>query len=208
MVIPGSGTWVTRSQDGSFVVVPGSGTFSVQPTTHAVFAQGGSFVVTAGTGTHIIKSQEGSFVVTPGSGTFSTRSQDGSYVVTPGTGSFNQGTYTVTPGTGAFVTSSSTQTLKSQSFSLTATGTIITAVASKRLRIYATKLNVSAAISVNFRDGATPNLEGAMALAANGGFVEVVDPPAFLFQTTSGNSLDLVMSGSGTAAGRVSYWEE
>ena len=100
------------------------------------------------------------------------------------------------------------KTLKSASFSLTATGTAITAVGGKRLKVYAVKLVVSAAISVNWRDGASTNMEGAQALAANGGYVEGINPPAFLFGTTAGNSLDLVITGTGTAAGRVSYWDD
>lgn len=100
------------------------------------------------------------------------------------------------------------KTLKTQSFSLSATGTVISAVASKRLKIYAIKLNCSAALTVNWRDGATTALEGAQAYAANGGYTESVQPPAFLLATTAGNSLDLVISGTGTAAGRVTYWDD
>ena len=112
-------------------------------------------------------------------------------------------------GTGALLVADATvKTLKSASFSLSATGTVITAVATKRLKVYAIKLVVSAAISVNFRDGASTGLEGAQAIAANGGYIESVNPPAFLFGTTAGNSLDLVISGTGTAAGRVSYWDD
>ena len=102
----------------------------------------------------------------------------------------------------------STQTLKSAAFSLSATGTVVSAVVGKKIRVYAVKLVVSAAISVNFRDGATTALEGAMPLAANGGFVEIIPPPFYVFQTTVGNSLDLVISGTGTASGRISFWEE
>lgn len=98
--------------------------------------------------------------------------------------------------------------LRTASFSLTATGTVVSAITGLRIRVYAVKLVASAAISVNFRDGGATNLEGAQALAINGGFVENINPPAFLFQTTAGNSLDLVISGVGTAAGRVSYFAE
>lgn len=100
------------------------------------------------------------------------------------------------------------KTLKSTSVSLSATGTAISAVTGKKLKVYAVKLVVSAAISVNWRDGASTGLEGAQALAANGGYVESVNPPAFLFATSAGNSLDLDISGTGTAAGRVSYWDD
>ena len=100
------------------------------------------------------------------------------------------------------------KTLKTAAVSLTATGTALAAVPTKRLKVYAVKLVVSAALSVHWRDGAATALEGAQALAANGGYTEAVDPPAFLFATTAGQSLDLVISGTGTAAGRLSYWDD
>lgn len=98
--------------------------------------------------------------------------------------------------------------LKSVAFSLNTTGAVITAVAGKALKIFAVKCIVSAAISINFRNGASTNIEEAMPLAANGGYVESVTPPNFLFQTSQGNGLDLVISGTGTASGRVSYWDD
>lgn len=100
------------------------------------------------------------------------------------------------------------KTLKSAVINLGATGTVINAVSTKRIKVFAVKLVVSAAVSVSFRDGASTGLEGAQPLAANGGFVESVNPPAFLFGTTAGNSLDLVISGAGTVVGRVSYWDD
>ena len=100
------------------------------------------------------------------------------------------------------------KTLKTVSFSLSATGTAVSAVSGKKLKVYAVKLVVSAAISVNFRDGTSSNIEGAQAIAANSGYIETINPPAFLFATTAGSSLDLVISGSGTAAGRISYWDD
>lgn len=98
--------------------------------------------------------------------------------------------------------------LRTRAFSLTATGTVVPAISGLRIRVYAVKLVASAAISVNFRDGTGDDLEGAQPLAINGGFVEIILPPASLFHTTAGNSLDLVISGVGTAAGRVSYFAE
>lgn len=104
--------------------------------------------------------------------------------------------------------SDSRKTFKSASFSLNATGTVVSAVASKRIKVFVSKVVVSAAISVNWRSGASTDLEGAMPFAANGGSIECVDPPAFLFGTAAGERLDLVISGAGTAAGRVSYWDD
>lgn len=115
--------------------------------------------------------------------------------------------------TGAVIISSgnltdagSGKTLKTAAFSLSATGTVIPAVSTKRLKVYAVKLLVSAAITVSFRDGASTSLEGAQVLS--GGYIEVINPPSFLFASTAGNSIDLVIVGVGTAAGRVSYWDD
>lgn len=98
--------------------------------------------------------------------------------------------------------------LKAQSFSLSATGNIVPAVSGRRIKVYSVKLVVDAALSVNFRSGASTALEGALPLAANGGFVEATTPPNYLFATTAGEALDLVITGTGTASGRVSFWDE
>ena len=112
------------------------------------------------------------------------------------------------PARAQIITAGPPSTLKTASFSLAATGAVVAAVSGKRIKVYAVRLVVSAAVSVNFRDGASTALEGAQPLAANGGFAESVNPPAFLFATTAGNALDLVISGAGTVSGRVSYWDE
>ena len=162
----------------------------------------GAVVIASGTITGITNAVAvtGTFwqATQPVSGTFWQATQ-------PVSGTFWQATQ---PVSGTVTDGGAGKTLKSASFSLTATGTVVGAVGGKRLKVYAVKLVVSAAISVNFRDGGATALEGAQSLAANGGFVESLNPPAFLFGTTAGNSLDLVISGTGTAAGRVSYWDD
>lgn len=100
------------------------------------------------------------------------------------------------------------KTLKTVAVSISATGTVIAAVSAKRLKVYAVKLICSAALSIKFRDGASTNLEGAQDFVANGGVAESVTPPEFLFATTAGNSLDLVITGTGTVSGRLSYWDD
>lgn len=106
------------------------------------------------------------------------------------------------------ISNAASKALKTANFSLSATGTVVTAVPGKRIKVFAAKLIVDAAIGVAWRDGGSTALEGTYSLAANGGFIEQVTPPAFLFSTTAGNSLDLVITGAGNAAGRVSYWDE
>lgn len=105
------------------------------------------------------------------------------------------------------------KTLKTQKFSMTTTGTVIAATDSKRLKVYAVKLAASNKdMTVNFRDGASTLLEEPIPMGSGGGtaglYVETLNPPAFLFATTGGNSLDLVMTGSGTVSGRISYWDD
>jgi len=99
-------------------------------------------------------------------------------------------------------------TLKTASVNLSATGTVVNAITGKKIKVYAVKLVCSAALTINWRDGSTNNLEGGQSFAANGGYVESVNPPAYLFATSPGNSLDLVISGTGTVGGRVSYWDD
>ena len=108
---------------------------------------------------------------------------------------------------GTVLDGGSGKTIKSSAISLTSTGTVISAVPTKRIKVFAIKLICSAALAVNWRDGATTALEGIQSIAINGGYTESVNPPNFLFGTTAGNSLDLVITGVGTAAGRISYWD-
>ena len=100
------------------------------------------------------------------------------------------------------------KTLKSVAFSLSSTGTLITGVTGKVIKVYSAKAIVSAALAINFRDGASTDIEGAMPLAANGGYIESVTPPHFLFKTSKDNSLDLVITGTGTVSGRLSYFDD
>jgi len=98
-------------------------------------------------------------------------------------------------------------TLKTAPINLTATGTVVSAVATKRLKVYSVLLGCSANLTVNWRDGAATAIDGPMVIAANGGYALAASYPTFLFASSAGNSLDLVISGTGTVAGRVSYWD-
>lgn len=120
----------------------------------------------------------------------------------------NTGAVVISSGAVTATDGGSGKTLKSAVVSLTATGTVIALVAGKRIKVYAIKLVCSAALVVNWRSGASTALEGAQSIAINGGYVENVNPPSFLFGTVAGESLDLVITGVGTAAGRVSYWTD
>lgn len=106
-------------------------------------------------------------------------------------------------------------TLTSIKVSLTSTGVVIAATPGTRIKVCVAKLICSGAQTINWRStlatpaGATSTeLEGAQSFAANGGSVEAVTPPAFLFTTDYGASLDLLISGAGTVAGRITFWLE
>ena len=98
-------------------------------------------------------------------------------------------------------------TLKTAVINLSATGTVVSAVASKRIKVFSVLLGCSANLTVNWRDGASTAIDGPMVIAANGGYALAASYPTFLFASSAGNSLDLVISGTGTVAGRVSYWD-
>ena len=126
---------------------------------------------------------------------------------TPVTGTFWQATQPIS-GTVTSTDGGAGKTLKSAVVSLSSTGTVVSLVSSKRIKVYAVKLVVSAALVINFRSGGSTALEGTQSLGINGGYTEAVNPPSFLFGTTAGESLDLVITGVGTVAGRVSYWDD
>ena len=126
---------------------------------------------------------------------------------TPVTGTFWQATQPIS-GTVTATDGGAGKTFKSAVVSLSSTGTVVSLVSSKRIKVYAIKLVVSAALIINFRSGGSTALEGTQSLGINGGYTESVNPPSFLFGTTAGESLDLVITGVGTVAGRVSYWDD
>jgi len=111
--------------------------------------------------------------------------------------------------TTAFPDDAAPKTLKTSAFTLGATGTVVAAVPGRKIKVYSVKLYTSTTVSlvVNFRDGNTTAIEGPHAIAGTSGYTETINPPYSLFTTSSGTSLDLVTSGSGTVAGRVSYWD-
>ncbi len=119
-------------------------------------------------------------------------------------GALNLGDVTI----GTVTDGGSGKTLKRAVINATGTGKLINAVTSKKIKVYSYKLLTSAALTVNFRSGASTALEGPCSFAANGGITENVEPPNSLFETAAGESLDVVISGSGTLAGVIRYWDD
>lgn len=100
------------------------------------------------------------------------------------------------------------KTMRTMAFDISATGTVIPTVSGRRIKVYAIKLTTDAPVSVAFRDGASTLLEGMQDYLANSGYIDNIQPPAFLMATSAGNSLDLVVSGTGNVSGRISYWSD
>lgn len=101
--------------------------------------------------------------------------------------------------------SSKPKQLLSVPFSLSASNNVIPAVPGIRIKVYALVLNASGVTTCAWRDGSSSLLEGTMVFADHGGYARDVDPPSFIYATSVGNGLDLVVT-TGTASGSVSYW--
>ena len=105
----------------------------------------------------------------------------------------------------------STSGLKRAVVALAATGNVVAAVAGKRIKVYAFELQSrDASMTFQFRDGAAGNLLGARwgFNAREGAMAQPVSPPVYLFQTTAGNALQGVLTGTGTIDCAVSYWDD
>jgi hypothetical protein len=97
--------------------------------------------------------------------------------------------------------------LYSASFDLAATGTIVTGIVGQFIRVYAIKLAATAELTCYFQDGILNPIEGGILLSEKAGYIEGIDPPAYLFSTSPGEDLILVMD-KGDVTGRISYWLE
>ncbi len=87
--------------------------------------------------------------------------------------------------------------------------TIIALVSSKKLKIFAVLLVADGTVNVRFESNAGGTaITGVMNLEAREGFTLAVSPPAFLFETTAGQLLNLELSAAVTVNGFVSYWDD
>ena len=100
-------------------------------------------------------------------------------------------------------------TYKTASISFAASGDnqVVAAVATKRIKVYAIVVNFVGTVSAKWRS-ATTDLTGAMDFQAREGFIQSLQPPAFLLQTTAGEALNLNLSGAIGARGWVAYWDD
>lgn len=103
------------------------------------------------------------------------------------------------------------KTLKRKVVALTVTGEVIALVATKKLKIFSYAIQSrNDSMTVQFRDGTAGNLIGLRwTLNAREGAVgPATDPPTFLFNTTAGNNLQAVITGTGTIDIEVSYFDD
>ena len=109
---------------------------------------------------------------------------------------------------GAVVNAGAGKTLKTAVIDRATTGTIISAVGGRRIKVYSLRFLVTADLTVALRSGSSTLLEGAQDFAARTGVAESVDPPAILYQTALGESLDVVITGTGSVRGVLRYWDD
>lgn len=141
-----------------------------------------------------------------GTGTFATQAaQSGTWTVQPGN----------TPNTTPWlVTSGHGKTPKTVTGTISATTTIISAVTSKRLKVYAVSMTMtsSSVVTVTMKDGASGTALATYVLQSPGsvttGVATAVSIPSFLFATTAGNLLEMSMSAAVSVTYNVSYWDD
>lgn len=114
------------------------------------------------------------------------------------------------PSGGVISGSQGAKTLKSAAISVASSGdnTIVAAVSTKRIKVYAINLNAVGTVSVKWKDGASTDLTGAQDLQAREGYTIATEAPTFLFATTAGNALVLNLSAAIGVRGEVSYWDD
>jgi len=98
-----------------------------------------------------------------------------------------------------------TSELKSAQITNTASADVVAAVASTKLRVLSMAITASAACTVKLQSGATSDKTPPFHLAANGNIT--LSNPLGLFESTSGEKLNAVVSGTTTYSVFVSYRE-
>jgi hypothetical protein len=103
------------------------------------------------------------------------------------------------------------KTLKRATLNTGTSGTaVVAAVAGRRIKVYAYALQSTGTVNAKLRDGASgTDLTLNWSFQAREGVAPpAVKPPAYLFATTAGNALQLVLSDAITTGVEVSYWDD
>lgn len=98
--------------------------------------------------------------------------------------------------------------VKRASISIASSGanTVVAALASGKIRVISASFVVAAAVSVQFRSGASNVLSGAMSFAQNGGLLLPVNPFGW-YQTNNAELLNLQLGGAVQVSGGLQYIE-
>lgn len=111
--------------------------------------------------------------------------------------------------TNAIMNSLTALTPKFQKITASSSGatTIVSAVTSKKIRVLSWSLVVNAAVNVKWQSHVTPtDITGLYYFAANGGIAAPFNPLG-LFETVSGEALDINLSGAQAVGGALVYIE-
>lgn len=110
------------------------------------------------------------------------------------------------------------KSIKTVAFSLAATGDAIAAVSSKKIKVLGYSMqSINDTMTAQFRDGGAGALvsqlwtfnarEGVSKPALPPNYWTTVVKPIY-FETTAGNALQLVITGTGTIKGEVTYFDD
>lgn len=109
---------------------------------------------------------------------------------------------------------STSKTLKTKTGSASATFTIVSAVASKKIKVYSLSLITASttAVTVTFKDGAAGTVLATYPLQAitgtNFGITQNLAVPSSLFQTSAGTLLEMSFSAAQTVTYNLAYWDD
>ncbi len=105
------------------------------------------------------------------------------------------------------------KTVDNATGTISATTTIINAVATKRIKPFAITLTTpsTTAVTITFKDGAGGTAKWSCVLQAISGSVSGVSAsieiPSYLFGTTAGNALEMALSVAVNVTYAISYWD-
>ena len=110
--------------------------------------------------------------------------------------------------TDAIMSGTTALTPKFATIAVSASGdnTVVAAVPGKKVRVLKYAMVAAAAVTAKWKDGASTDASGPMALAANGGLSDGYCPVG-LFETSPGNALVLNLSAAVSVAGHITYVE-
>jgi hypothetical protein len=187
------------------VSVIGTGTFAVQNTAatpagsnvigHVIADSGSTTAVTQATAANLNATivGTGTLAVQNTAATPAGTNLIGQVSASNETSTVYSGTTALTPGFALISTASS------------GASSLVSAVASKKIRVLALSLVANGAVNVKFQSHVTPtDLTGLYYLAANGGIVLPYNPNGW-FQTIAGEQLDINLSGSVAVGGCLTY---